>query len=292
MSFNSRKDAEVFVSNFHAFHDKLWDAEAEWTKESLSQWFTEDCEFILEGHVIQGLNKALKAWKELKNLDVHSKTLSVEVETFTLNTVAFKDHESVRLGQGVEFFFKHKCNIRVNRRGKIERILMEFVQPMTANNEAVTEQMIFEEMMRLCPLGKKSAASCESLYQFRPITRNNVDCVRGLHDKLLPIQMADEFYESMLNGDLGSLLLYKADNDQIIGISTWRLPNDSKNIGYICSFGMRKSFRKRGLGKDLMDATLKKMGEQNCREIQLHDHECVCCQSVSEMWFHQKKEGY
>ena len=125
-------------------------------------------------------------------------------------------------------------------------------------------------MMQLCPTGKKSPASCEALYEFRPITRYNVDCVRALHNKLFPIQKADEFYESMLNGDLGSLLLYKADNNQIIGISTWCLPSDSKHIGYICSFGVRKSFRRRGLGKDLMNATLEKMREQNCREIQLH----------------------
>eukprot|EP01084_Bolivina_argentea_P146918 257137_1 len=105
------------------------------------------------------------------------------------------------------------------------------------------------------------------LFEFRPLTKNNLEDVQLLHDELLPVKYSDNFYKLLLNGLYKSLLLYPKDDDVLIGVSTWkrdtREPNETTKkriqIGYLATFGIRQSFRRRGLGQYLLVCTLAMM---------------------------------
>ena len=123
-----------------------------------------------------------------------------------------------------------------------------------------------------------TTSTLETKYEYRPLTRNNLDSVKSLHAELLPISYSDNFYQALLRGAYKLLLLYEKDKDILIGVSTWKIElrhpkqGGSRNIkiGYVATFGIRTSFRGRGLGAHLLRATLDTMRDARCCRSELH----------------------
>lgn len=123
----------------------------------------------------------------------------------------------------------------------------------------------------------------ENLFEFRPLTKDNLSIVRALHDDLLPIKYSDNFYKALLNGLYKSLLLYQREQDVLIGVSSWKIekrkssddnnsddPSHYIQIGYLATFGIKNTFRRRGLGKYLLLSTFSTMQHQKCQLCELH----------------------
>ena len=122
-----------------------------------------------------------------------------------------------------------------------------------------------------------NSTGLETLYEFRPLTQDNLGSVKLLHNELLPIRYGDNFYKALMDGMYKLLLLYEKDGDLLIGLSTWKIEwrdEDHRGTrvqtGYLATFGIRQSFRGRGLGFYLMECTMSMMKEMNCKWTELH----------------------
>ncbi len=150
----------------------------------------------------------------------------------------------------------------------------------TIQLNTIKQAMLLRENSYSLNMATPSATqSIESLYEFRPLTKDNLTNVRSLHDELLPIKYSDNFYKALLNGIYKSLLLYQRDGDVLIGVSSWKIekrnlddndPEKKIQIAYLATFGIRNNFRRKGLGKYLLLSSFSTMQDQTCKLCELH----------------------
>ena len=108
-------------------------------------------------------------------------------------------------------------------------------------------------------------------YEFRTLTEENLNEVHALLDELFPNEFDNAFGKALSDGKYNSVLLYAKDSNVIVGVSTWHIQKESSvPTGFITTFGIRKSIRKQGLGKYLMDGTLARIKQRGCEQVQLH----------------------
>lgn len=110
-------------------------------------------------------------------------------------------------------------------------------------------------------------------FEFRMLTQDNLDNVWSFLEGLFPYKLDAKVHKALADGKYDTMLLYPKDSDQIVGVSTWFIYDGCwtcfTNTGFIFHFGIHPSFRKRGLGKYLMDVTLEELKNQGCQRAKL-----------------------
>lgn len=121
----------------------------------------------------------------------------------------------------------------------------------------------------------------------RPCADQPIDALRDIHEAIFPIRFEDNFFKQLSSGRFHTVGAFRGD-DRLVGIVVWEVtscwqadrldgPLFSRCIGcgdspsascvYIMTLGCRAGFRRRGLGRALLEACVR-----SARAL----HNCVC----------------
>lgn len=107
-----------------------------------------------------------------------------------------------------------------------------------------------------------------SSYRMSPIlvTNSNVDYLKHLDSKLFPVKWNEDHYHNLVYNkkQYGWLFFYKK---KLIGTATFKIHSDA---GYIMSLGVKKRYRRRGLGTSILMSIENFCRMKNMRHIMLH----------------------
>lgn len=139
--------------------------------------------------------------------------------------------------------------------------------------------------------------ACETFFsnfELRPFSPSDIDEVKTLHDQLFPVSYSDKFYSDLAiglgprNHSVHSLIAVQRDNnakESIAGFlfaqfeemrscedSDILFPHDEKpkQMMYILTLGVRREYRRSGLGSKLLDVCIEKaIRESECGGVTL-----------------------
>lgn len=134
--------------------------------------------------------------------------------------------------------------------------------------------------------------ACDAIssnFELRPFLPSDIDEVRVLHDELFPVSYSDKFYADLAigigprNHSVHSLIAVQRDNDTKESIAGFLFaqfedipscedadilfPHDEKpkQMMYILTLGVRREYRRSGLGSKLLDMCIDKaVRESEC----------------------------
>eukprot|EP01129_Flabellula_baltica_P004918 TRINITY_DN1746_c0_g1_i2.p1 TRINITY_DN1746_c0_g1~~TRINITY_DN1746_c0_g1_i2.p1 ORF type:complete len:217 (+),score=20.27 TRINITY_DN1746_c0_g1_i2:918-1568(+) len=107
---------------------------------------------------------------------------------------------------------------------------------------------------------------------YHTIEEKYLDQVKTLHDHLFPIKYADSFYRSLISDELYEVVVGVDEGDEVVSVATGRMQFAFKQspAAYVSTFGVRESYRRCGLGVEILKRLVVQLWRRDCLMIYLH----------------------